>query len=76
MSIKQRIQKLEQNNNGEMIIYITDPHTVDDEPIIRQACVDGRWIDRKSGETQDSFLERTNPTERHSVCIESSVESL
>lgn len=74
MSIKTRIQKLEQQNGG-VVIYITD--TFDgDEPVVRSAYVNGDFIERKAGEAQADFMLRTNPRDHPHAFIEHDVELL
>ncbi|MEX0319026.1 MAG: hypothetical protein AB3N21_13795 [Ruegeria sp.] len=71
MSIKQRIQKLEDAHGEGLVIYITDPFRADEDPVIRQAVVGGRILERKPSEEQGAFTRRANAGNAPFVYIES-----
>lgn len=78
MTIRNRVQRLEQTHSHGTVIYISAPFKGKDdgEPVIRSAYVDGNLHERKPGEDQSAFTRRVNPTRQRSVLLESDVDQL
>lgn len=78
MSIRNRIEKLEQTKGPGLVIYVTDPFTGEDdeEPVIREALVNLKTYERQSNEGQDEFMKRVNPAGQRCVHVESDAGEL